>query len=646
MDGRAVTFGGTIPARNGRPPLAEIAMLPVERKRKFNIKKRKEKLRHIAVMDFETDPFDDANPQPVYPFCCELYSDQFGAIVLWDECYETLIEKVLTAIESLPDSYTIYAHNGGKFDYMYFIHKLRGAVKFKGRAIMSAKIGNHEIRDSLHILPEKLAAWKKDKFDYKKMHKRNRNRCREEILAYLHTDCVYLFDFVRRFSQEFGLKISIGQAAFAELKKHYKIHPIKETMDTALRPYFLGGRVECIAGLGLFDSLRYQKPFRLYDVNSMYPDAMANQEHPISANYVWHRGPVNEHTCFIDLSCKSFGAFFSRGDGSELSADECEGRFCTTIWEYKAALELDLIENVQIHWCIDNPDRTNFSRFIVPMYNRREETKAIMKRLKAEGKEHTTEFEEVKKENIFLKYLLNNSYGKTAQNPRKYKEYYLTDHGARPPQDWFTFMIDATAEIKHEYSLPYEKAETHDVWARPNPGNRYNNVGTAASITGAARAKLLRARAIAIDPIYCDTDSLIARDIPGLELSPTKLGAWDIEETFDEIIILGKKTYCCQINGKENGHEARLKVRSKGVDLRIRPDNPDAGADEWAKANAMTWRRYTDALDGKIISVINAAPTFDKSGSQHFMTRRIRATAPHRRMLQNGGRPSIVQNTG
>lgn len=625
-----ITIPGALRAKRGRSPINLLAMTNREHKAKYNKSKRENRLKHIAVLDMETDPFENGESD-IHPFCAELYSDQFGSIVIWEEDYETLIEKILVQIEALPNSYTIYAHNGGKFDYMFFIHKLRGIVKFKGSAIMSAKIGCHEIRDSLHILPEKLAAWKKDKFDYAKMHKRNRNLYKSEILEYLHSDCLYLFDFIKRFSQEFGLKISIGSAAFAELKKHYKIEPIKESMDTALRPYFLGGRVECIGGMGHFDSARFKIPYKLYDVNSMYWKAMADYQHPIGKEYIWHRGEPNDNTVFIDLNCQSYGAMFTRMESGELTSDDAYGRFHTTIWEYRMALKLGLIENVSFNWCVDSHHRSDFSKFINPMYARREQTKIIMVNLKTVGQMETTEYEEIKKENIFLKYLGNNSYGKTAQNPRKYKEYFLTDHGQKPDSEWFKFMEGASDDARHEYGFPIERASTHDVWARPNPGTRFNNVGTAASITGAARAILLEARQAATDPIYCDTDSLICRELRGVNIHPSDLGAWDLEETFDEVLIVGKKTYACKISGIPDCSEKRIKVRSKGVDLRIRPDKPDAGDREWQRANDATWQRYLDLIDDKIITVRNVAPTFNKSGEQNFMTRRIKATAPRLR---------------
>lgn len=283
-------------AKRGRKPMGEKPLTRKQQSAKWYGKKREARLKHIAVLDTETDPFTDDHSADILPFAAEIYSDQFGSIVIWEEDFESFIEKLYNAIESLPDTYTIYCHNGGKFDYMFLITKLRGRIKFKGRAIMSCRIGKHELRDSLHVLPEKLAAWKKDKFDYSKMLKSKRRNHKQEILDYLHSDCVYLFDFIKRFTQEFGLKISIGAAAFGELKKSYKVETISEKRDAALRPYYFGGRVDCIAGRGVFESWKWQQPYRLFDVNSMYPAVMANCVHPVSANYVWHRGEPGPNT--------------------------------------------------------------------------------------------------------------------------------------------------------------------------------------------------------------------------------------------------------------------------------------------------------------------------------------------------------------
>lgn len=636
VDIASVEHPGGIPLKRGPHPKHGVVMTPAERQRKLRAPKKAARLKHIAILDTETDPFDRMSDTDIRPFVAELYSDQFGSIVIWEEDFERFIEKLYNAIISLPDEYTIYAHNGGKFDFLFLVKKLRGPVKFKGRAIMVAKIGNHELRDSLHILPEKLAAWKKDHFDYSKMKRANRHKFRQQILDYLHSDCVYLFDIVKSFLNEFGFKISIGQAAFSELRKSYKVDHIKEPTDEFLRKFFFGGRVECIAGRGLFDSSEFSHRggFKLYDVNAMYPDIMANCQHPTSSEYLTRRGEPDGNTIFIDLECRNYGALVSRLSDFEAGPEKERGRFYTTIWEYETALRHGLIEDVKINWCIDNPVRTNFSKFIVPMYERRQFVKAEMRRLKNDGKQDTPEYEEHKKQDLFLKYLLNNSFGKFAQNPRNFREYYYTDPGEAPDAEWLEFLKGCDDETAHKYGMPVERCDDFFIWAKPSPGRRFNNVGTAASITGAARAKLLDAIQVAIDPVYCDTDSIICRELKHAEIHPSKLGAWDIEEEFDQVIIAGKKEYACRVSGLADGHERRLKVRCKGADLRIRPTHrdgteiPDATSLQWEAANAATWAKYIAILDDQILTEVAKAPTITRTGEQYYMTRRIRATAP------------------
>jgi len=634
------------PAKRGRKPLNGTSMTQKQRHDKLRDPIRKDRKRCIAVLDMETDPFDERTQQPVFPFVCELYSDQFGSIVIWEEDIDRFVIKVVAAIEALPDQYTIYAHNGGKFDFLFLISKIKGEVRFKGRAIMAAKIGNHELRDSLHILPEKLAAWKKDTFDYSKMKREVRYKHKTEILAYLHSDCVYLFDIVKSFIAEFGLKLSIGQAAFSELKKSYKVQHLSESSDEFLRRYFFGGRVECLVGRGLFQTDARHRPYRLYDVNSMYPSVMAHFHHPVGNEYHWRRGDIGPDTCFLDIRCRSNGALVARGASDPLLADVCydEGRYFTSIWEYNVSLQYDLLEDVEILGVVDFKERTDFSKFIVPLYERRQIGKAAMARLKADALEETTDFEELKKQDLFLKYLLNNAYGKFAQNPRRFREYYYTEAGEAPPQKWMQFLEELSDDDRHRFAFPCERTEDFHVWARPSPGRRYNNVATAASITGAARAVLLEAIQNAVEPVYCDTDSLICRELLNCDIHKSRLGAWDLEATFDRVIIAGKKLYACEVSGYPDHVEKRLKTRSKGALLRSEPVDKHKLDADWTEANARTWRSFETLLDNAIIENLNRAPTISKSGGQHYMKRRIRATAPlrkaplisARRMISNG----------
>lgn len=613
---------GAAPLRRGPKPKLGRPMTQSERHNRVRAGARSAKLRDLAVLDFETDPFDDATKAEILPFVCELYSDTFGSIVIWDDEFNSFIAKVVAAIEALPNSYTIYAHNGGKFDYLFLVRHLRGVVKFKGRAIMACKIGNHELRDSLHILPEKLAAWKKDHFDYSKMKRTSRHKFKQEILDYLHSDCVYLFDIIKSFVKEFGLKISIGQAAFAELKKSYKVSNVTEQTDEFMRRYFFGGRVECIAGRGLFHSVSQREGYKLYDVNSMYPAVMANFEHPTSNEYNWRRGAPSEDTVFVDVECRNDGAFVSRTGDLEAAPVNGRGRFYTSIHEFRIAIKHKLISEVDIIGVVDCLQRTNFAKFIVPMYDRRRAGKVTMEQLRIAGREDSTEFEELKKQDLFLKYLLNNAYGKFAQNPRNFKEYYYTDADQMPDAEWMQDILLGTEEIRHQFGMPIERTDEFAIWAKPSPGRRYNNVGTAASITGASRAVLLDAMQNALDPIYCDTDSLIARRLDNVTIDVSKLGAWKIEQEFDDVIIAGKKLYACKVKGYPDGHDKRVKVRCKG-------------------ASAPKWQDFERLLAGEVIETLNRAPTITRTGQQYYMRRRIRATAQPQRKSQNGSSPRL-----
>ena len=563
---------------------------------------RKEaRLENIAILDMETDPFDPETKAMICPFLAVLYSDNFEPIIIWEPENDTagrerFANAVVKAISDLPDQYTIYAHNGGKFDYMFFVHLIRGKVSFKGRGIMACKIGTHDLRDSLHIIPEKLAAWKKDDFDYTKLKANRRGEYKQAIIQYCINDCRYLLEIVQAFLTRYGFKLSIGQAAMAALRQHYKVKTIGENYDAILRTFFFGGRVECLRGRGY-----WRGDYKLYDVNSMYPFAMANYQHPISNEYIKRRGAPDTRTVFLELDCINRGALVRRNEDNETSANETSGRFLTTIWEYETALKYGLISNVKIHWVIDCMERSDFSKFVVPLYEFRQGTKARLKTLP----EGTPEYEDAKKDDFFFKYLLNNAYGKFAQNPRRYKESFITNPSEHPTDEPETYG-----------PLPVYECGRYWIWERPQEKLRFNNVGTAASITGAARAILMEAIQNATDPIYCDTDSLICKSLSNVTISPTQLGAWDLEKSYSEIIITGKKQYACKVADLPDGHPRKFVLKSKGV-------------------SGLVWNDYVRMLSGDVIHTINKAPTLTRFGAQFYMKRDARATAPIGLALQS-----------
>ncbi len=608
--------------RQGRPPHADAAATDIERQHRCRHEKRETRKRQIAILDMETDPFDAQLKKHIKPFLCVLYSDEFEPIIVWEESREKFIRNVLDAIEGLPGSWIIYAHNGGKFDFHFLVSQLRGEVKFKGRGIMSARVGNHELRDSSHIIPERLAAFAKDKFDYDRnrddifdiaTRKPNRDRWREDIIKYCIADCRYTLDIVKSFIENYGFKLTIGQAAMSELRKHYNVKKINEGFDRQLRQFYFGGRVECLAGRGHFVG-----DYELHDVNSMYPAVMANCQHPIGDfnDYDIRCGEPNDRTVFVDLVCRNRGALIGRDSEGFTSATIEHGRFRTTIWEYNVARQYGLIDDVEIIASWDCRLRSNFSDFILPLYDNRLKTKDAMRELKDQGLQTTSAFLDLKKDDIFFKLLLNNSYGKFAMNPKNYREHYLTDPCERPPEEWFKSIEEMDREDSIEFRQPIFSNSEYAIWQKPSPSFRYNNVGTAASITGAARAVLLAAIQQAKGAIYCDTDSIICKSLAGVDQHKSALGAWDLEDQYSEVIVNGKKLYAVwhkkpKILTPEqiaDGLKSEYTVKSKGT-------------------AQITWAEMLDMLNGANVVKFNKAPTFTKFSTQTYMSRSIRATA-------------------
>jgi len=252
--------------------------------------------------------------------------------------------------------------------------------------------------------------------------------------------------------------------------------------------------------------------------------------------------------------------------------------------------------------------------------------------MKDQGLGNSPEFHAVNLDDLLYKRLLNNGYGVWAINPRNFKEHYLTDPDELPPDEWFRSTLTKPMSdeewhkvrahrldnVNPEYALPLFESDAYWIWQKPAPMFRFKNVGVSASITGAQRAVLMEAIHHAVDPIYCDTDSLICRELPGVELDPVKLGAWDLEDSFKSVIINGKKLYACQFDQPKvnfDGQITQYKIRTKGT----------AG---------LTWTDMEAMLTGDKIEVSNFAPTFTKFSTQYYVKREISATAKQRGLIQ------------
>lgn len=548
------------------------------------MRKKKKKL---IVIDCETDPF--SFDKPVAPFIWGVYDGKD---------YREY-KSATDMINYLADQHAyVYAHNGGKFDYMFLTQHIEYGqqLSFINNRLSSFRIGDAEFRDSLNILPVPLAKLAKDDFDYTKLHIDVRHKHTAEISAYLKSDCVNLYRFVKAFTDEYGHKITLASAAFSHfysMRKGEKKPKSTKAYYDEFYPFYYGGRTQAFRQ-GIFEV-----PFYYLDINSAYPAKMRDVIHPYGHKYGEGKRVIdsNLELSFIELTCDSFGAFPKRnmkrvGQGEErkrnpeyvkewgegLFFPEGRYRFTVTGHEFKAALETNTIKNIDIHNVYTFTDYINFTDYVEHFY-----------KIKSESEKGSPEYQ-------IAKLFLNSLYGKYAMNSSEFTEDYFDSYGLP--------YVERVGKDENVYRLPQGPAMGHgQIYSRviPPEMQRYYNIATAASITGAVRAYLWESICKCDGVFYCDTDSIICEGHTGLNVTE-KLGDWDIEGQGDKIVVAGKKMYAARVCDSKGNYD--WKIASKGVRL----DQSE----------------IERVARGETVEYFNPAPNIKISGHQEFTKRKIK----------------------
>lgn len=537
---------------------------------------RKSSGKPFYTIDCETDPFESAEEAIARRKCriCEAGigqecdADLDDRIKLHPErrrevksfiwgLYDGQIEnyyKFATAhelIDFVKDSdVIIYAHNGGRFDYHYlrdFINSDDILMVISGR-MARFKVGAAEFRDSINILVNPLRAFAKEEIDYAKLEADVRHLHRDEIERYLRSDCVNLWNTIKRYFDKYGRALTQAGSSMKYWKKHYKTPMIAQTVaqSAAYRDYYYGGRVQCFAE-GVKDT-----HFSVIDINSAYPYAM-KFKHPISpygdvSDVLPPEGQIEK--CFVRLNAIARGCFPWRDEtGALYFPDDGKVReYFITGWELVAAFELDAVQVINIIEVHQFALTVDFDAYVMHFYKEREEAKKIGD----------------KAASTFAKLFMNSLYGKFAADPEKYNEYVIASD-------------DTVIKWKKDgYERAHPWGDRHLMTrALPEEKHRYYNVCTAASITGFVRAHLFKAISRCTGVYYCDTDSIAARDISSVNQGD-KLGEWKLELECDRYAIAGKKLYAFRAAGNlttkqkeelDEGEEGFYKTACKGVNL-------------------------------------------------------------------------------
>lgn len=545
--------------------------------------KSSRKIKPIYTADLETDPFIHGRIPKA--FCSGFYDGVTFKTTWGKNCIADMLEQFWNAPPGI-----IYFHNGGKFDFYFFLSKFIGnpLMIVNGRIIkakLKCSTGYHEIRDSLAIFPFALKTYKKDEIDYDKFEAKVREKHKTEILEYLKDDCVYLYELCKAFIEMFGTRLTIGGTAMKELKKVHTFECLGPITDSQIRKdYYYGGRVQC------FKTGILSGEWKVYDVNSMYPYVMRDFIHPIGMPE-GDTKKIRSTTCFISVEGKNYGAFPQRTKEG-LRFDIEYGIFHISIHEWEAATRNNLFEPKRILRCVNFRDRDTLETFVTKFYNLRKQAKDIGDDIHS----------------LFYKYILNSAYGKFSQNSESYFDNEITLGSESMPEPWEPHII---------YEAIGESETGYIIWRKPSTMKTYYNVATGASITGAARSVLIDAIAKADTPIYCDTDSIICKSMDVPNDSKT-LGAWKLEARAYKACIAGKKLYalfgnCCP----DCGNSVQCKGECK------HPFHADGCVKQANKGVRIGASDVEAICNGKKIEWFNAAPSFKLNGDHTFIHRNI-----------------------
>lgn len=519
--------------------------------------------KRFFTIDCETDPFKFGREPKPFIWGCYCASEDFY----------TTFDKTEDLAQFIKNQDAIfYAHNGGKFDFMYlapYFTRNEKCLMINGR-LVKVKMGKAELRDSYALLPFPLKNYKKTEIDYSKLEKKVRKKHMVEIKEYLKDDCVFLYEMIEAFFDEYGKHLTAASAAIKTMMKieKLKIENSGAEFFNKMSKYYFGGRCECLKGGEYHEKLTY------LDINSAYPFAMLH-EHPIGATYKtsYERKPEIKGRNFYTIYAESYGAFCRREKGSlKFDHDGERRKYHCTGWELAAAIEtgkarkIEHIEQIEFH------EERNFKTFIDHFWA-----------IRQTSKKGSTD-------NIFAKLMMNSCYGKFCANPENYDTYMFTDPAL------LRFITENGWEVRGEIA-------GHALVSRPleDEGMRYYNVATGASITGFVRAMLMRALHSVDNPIYCDTDSIIFTGNHKLPLS-NDLGCWKVEGEFQEGYFAGKKLYA---------------VKGKGGDEKIA-----------TKGSKLTFNEVKQICKGKSIVYKQDAPQYSwKSKKVGFLERKIQKTA-------------------
>lgn len=439
-------------------------------------------------------------------------------------------EYIEFLFDNLNNNDIVYAHNGGKFDFLFIIDYLNTykasaeIIKLINSSILYMKVKYKDkiitFKDSFHILPSSLLRLTND-FDV--VHKKREldydlGLKDKNFKDYFNNDLKGLYEVLKLS----GLtdRLTLASNSMKQFKNIYnkKFSRNNDNLDNFFRKSYVGGRVEVIKHRGY--ELNY------YDVNSLYPFVMKYNKYPLpikdntELTHSFNNDKIGIYECDVITPKIHIPILPIKHDNKLIfPIGTFSGTFCSP--EIKLALKKGYKIKVKYGYVFKECDKI-FNEYVNYWYNIKKSSKGSKKAI--------------------AKLMLNSLYGKFGQK-REFKDInYISKED---------YLIQKPKAVLSIGSLNFERKTTHDFYSD------FMHSEIAALTTSYARVYLYELmESVGLNNIYYyDTDSIITS---GLAKTSDELGDLKNEASISEFIALSPKMYAYKTT------DNKVVIKSKG----------------------------------------------------------------------------------
>lgn len=580
--------------------MAEQYLKPLKAERKglhavFDIETNSASNKRAGFERFEMGGFFDGL---VYRFCSTM--DELLDVIL---CYRN-------------KSKVIYAHNGGKFDFLYILEAINKrnipcklivqGSRITGVTIRRSATCKITLCDSWAILPyslEKLCeifkpddSKKTGAINFKRERVDKKNPLHREYLEY---DCRSLYSIIAKYKNLpmlKGTKIGItrsstGMAAWRRtLKESIRMTPDEVQRD--VRKAYAGGRTEVFRM-----KVEGERDYKRGDIVSLYPRMMLN---PLPVEWEGASGDADDfgfHDVLVEVPECHIPVLWNRTDRLLFPTGIFRGWFFSEELRYAETQGAKILRHYGGHRFSKSTDL--FREYVEGLFKVRAQNPDV---LLPDGTWEKHPF------NVAAKDLLNHTYGKTAEREKKKK---VLRVDLEDPDSWpDVFEPVVSSEVFRRYGL----AQVEDSKRSP-----HMLAHIAAAVTAHGRIHMHRTVYSPFEKTlaYTDTDS---GDFRGAVKSGEGLGELKIEygekERIEKAIYLAPKGYFLVLS------DGRIIRRLKGFSgeflKKVSPELFELKQFEQKQKKLGTWRRSLQE-NGKLISMIYDKKSIISEYSKRFV---------------------------